>query len=213
MNRTKLISVATMFLPLWFVLVYALVSLQRPDFRHFNMAVSEQGLKGAPNLWVWNVLGYLPGVLIFLFGVALKNNFQTTGKTSIPFVTLALSGLFMAMAECSQATLKTVGRLTMLLHTIGSFGSGFLFMISAFWLPSKFKQSAAWKWFYLPLLLIAAVMVLNAVFVTTGPMPGLGQRIGFACYFVWLALTGFNLMKTLRPPYLALDMAQVLNKI
>ena len=207
MNRTKLISVATMFLPLWFVLVYALVSLQRPDFRHFNMAVSELGAWGAPNLWVWNVLGYfLPGVLIFLFGVALKNNFQTTGKASIPFVTLALSGLFMAMAGVFPGDFENRRSLTMLLHTIGSFGSGFLFMISAFWLPSKFKQSAAWKWLYLPLLLIAAVMVLNAVFVTTGPMPGLGQRIGFACYFVWLALTGFNLMKNAETAIPRLDL-------
>ncbi len=196
MNRTKLISVATMFLPLWFVLVYALVSLQRPDFRHFNMAVSELGAWGAPNLWVWNVLGYfLPGVLIFLFGVALKNNFQTTGKASIPFVTLALSGLFMAMAGVFPGDFENRRSLTMLLHTIGSFGSGLMFMISAFWLPSKFKQSASWKWLYIPLLLIAVVMVLNAVFVTTGPMPGLGQRIGFACYFVWLALAAFALRK------------------
>lgn len=200
MNRTKLLGKAAMLLPLWFILVYGLVSMQRTDYRHFNMAVSELGSWDAPNLWVWNSLGYfLPGMVIFFFGLALKSAFKPTGMAATPFVSLALSGLFMAIAGVFPGDFENRRSLTMLLHTVGSFGSGLLFMLSAFWLPGVFKKITTWKWLHLPLLLIAVGMVLNAFLVTTGPMPGLGQRIGFACYFVWIALAGFNLSKNPEP--------------
>lgn len=200
MNRTKLISIASIIAPIWFASIYGLVSMQRPDFRHFNQAVSELGSWDAPNLWVWNVLGYfLTGMIIFFLGLAVKQVFGPRGMASTPFFTLALSGLFMAIAGVFPGDFENRSSLTMILHTIGSFGSGLFFMISAFWLPSTFKKVPSWKWLFPPLLLIAIGMVLNTFLVTSGPTPGLGQRIGFACYLVWVALVGFALFKHPHP--------------
>lgn len=200
MNRTRLIAIASIAAPIWFAVVYALVSLQRPDFRHFNQAVSELGSWDAPNMWVWNCLGYfLTGMVICFLGLAVRQVFSPRGMASTPFVTLALSGLFMAIAGVFPGDFENRSSLTMIFHTIGSFGSGLFFMISAFWLPSVFKKVPSWKWLSIPLMLIAIGMVLNTFLVTTGPMPGLGQRIGFACYLLWVALVGVALVKSPSP--------------
>ena len=58
-----------MVLPLWFTVIYLLVSSLRNDYRHFNMAISELGSIGAPNAFLWNLLGYIAsGGMIFYLG-------------------------------------------------------------------------------------------------------------------------------------------------
>ncbi|MBV1776356.1 DUF998 domain-containing protein [Burkholderiaceae bacterium DAT-1] len=196
MNRVRAIGLANMAVPVWFVGVYAWVAMQRPDFRHFNQAVSELGAWGAPNMWVWNALGYLlPGLLILSLGLALRRQFQVRGRTAIPFTALVLSGAFMAISGVFPGDFENRTSPSMILHSVGSFGSGLCFMVAAFWLPGRFRQVDSWKGIYWPLLGIAIAMVLNTFLVTPGPTPGLGQRISFACYFFWVALVGWAMYR------------------
>jgi hypothetical membrane protein len=52
------------------------MSSLHPNYSHFTKAISELGSLDAPNLWVWNIGGYiLPGVAVSLLGLGLARHF------------------------------------------------------------------------------------------------------------------------------------------
>lgn len=140
-RRIGLIAVIT---PVWFVGVYLVMASRRPEYSHLTKAISELGSLDAPNLWVWNVLGYvLPGLAVALLGVGLWREFAGLGrKATVPTMALLASGLFMALSGVFPGDFDNRSSLTMVLHTLSSLGSFVVFLVAGFGLPQGVSSAA-----------------------------------------------------------------------
>lgn len=198
MKHWRWIGAAAMLTPIWFALVYALVSATRPEFRHFNQAVSELGSWEAPHRWWWNLLGYvLPGLVVVLLGQALKSRLALQGIAAFPCFALSLSGLLMVLSGVFPGDFENRAAPSMQLHSIGAYGSGLCFIVAAFGLSVRLRKLADWRGLNRWAGLALAGLLLSG-FWRVSDWPGLGQRLSFACFFVWVALLGFGLYRAPR---------------
>lgn len=101
---------------------------------------------------------------------------------------MLLSGVFPGDFENRTST-------TMLLHTIASILSYLFFLIGGFGLLKISAKSEIFKGLHYYLLVILLLSIITG-FVRYGDMPGLGQRITFMCYFVWIAIFGWAIFKS-----------------
>ena len=86
--------------------------------------------------------------------------------------------------------------LTMLIHTIGSFGSYFFFLIGAFTYPKLMNKTDYWKSTKKPTLIFTYLTILFGAWVFVFPdIPALGQRIVFIFYFLWIIYTAIRLYR------------------
>lgn len=195
-RRIGLIAVTT---PLWFLIVYLVMSALRPEYSHLTKAISELGSLDAPYKWVWNILGYiLPGIAVALLGMGLRREPPFAGNEArIPLWALIASGLLMSMSGIFPGDFENRTSTTMILHAVGSFGSFLAFLIAGFWLPMLFRKHAQWRWVVWPSLVLVIGSIATG-FLRTGAAPGLGQRLGFACFFLWVALVGFSMLQNQR---------------
>lgn len=197
MISQRTIGFAAVFAPLWFLAIYLLMSNMRPEYSHFNDAISELGSLDAPNLWGWNIFGYiLPGLVIVLLGTGLKREFSPLSRVAtIPYAALMASGLFMALSGVFPANMSDFGSATTLIHIIGSTGCIIAFLAAGFWFPFCFRKRIAWHWLAWPSLALVVGSIV-AGFLRSGDTGGVGQRLTFACFFLWVALVGFALLRT-----------------
>jgi hypothetical membrane protein len=188
-----LIALAT---PFWFLTIYLIMSSRRPEYSHLTKAISELGSLDAPNRWFWNILGYiLPGLAIALLGVGLNRDFALAGRrASIPSYALVTSGLFLMMSGVFPGDFENRTSTTMILHTVGSLGSFAAFLVAGFWLFMVFRSRESWRWVALPSLALVIASIATG-FLRSGAAPGLGQRLGFACVFMWIGLVGYTLIR------------------
>ncbi len=199
LSQRRIGSIA-LITPLWFLAVYLIMSTMRPDYSHSTDAISELGSLDAPNLWAWNIFGYiLPGVAIALLGAGLRREFAALGRTAlIPSVALMAAGLLMALSGAFPANMADFESITTRLHRTGSFGCYFAFLIAGFWFPSLFRKNKSWHWSARPsLILVWATIAIGLLRFFEG-MGGLGQRLTFLCFFLWIALIGFALLQANR---------------
>lgn len=100
---------------------------------------------------------------------------------------MTLSGIFPGNFDDRQS-------MTMILHTIGSFGSYLFFLIGAFTYPKQMRKSEYWKQAIKPTLIFTWLTILFGgwVFVFQN-YPAVGQRIVFVFYFLWIAFTAYKL--------------------
>ncbi len=196
MNSQRRIGQIALLTPLWFLVIYTVMASQRPEYRHFHNAISELGTLDAPNLWAWNILGYiLPGIAISLLGFGLKRELVPINRNAIfPALALVASGIFMALSGASPANLADRGSASTMLHLVGSFGCLIAFLIAGFWLPKYFRCNTQWRWVAWPSLLLV-ISSIGTLFLRSGATPGLGQRLTFLCLFSWIALVGFALLR------------------
>jgi len=201
MISTRKIGFAAVFTPLWFLATYLLMSGMRPEYSHSRNAISELGSLDAPNLWVWNIFGYfLPGLVIALLGAGLKREFSPSGRAaSIPFFALIASGFFMALSGMFPANMADFESATTLVHIIGSTGCFVAFLVAGFWLPFCFRKQIAWHWLTWPSLVLVIGSIVSG-FLRSGEISGVGQRLTFSCFFLWVALLGFALWRSNERP-------------
>ena len=179
--------------PAWFLLIYFAMSARRPEYSHLTKAISELGSWDAPNLWVWNLLGYiLPGLAISYLGVGLLREFSP--KARIPSTALIVSGLLMALSGVFPGDFENRQSPSMLMHLVGSLGSYVAFLVAGIGLLRAMRSAPAWRWAAWPSLALVLLSVATG-FLRSGTAPGLGQRLGFACFFLWVALMGFAMMR------------------
>ncbi|MGH2543857.1 MAG: DUF998 domain-containing protein [Ardenticatenaceae bacterium] len=192
----KKIGQIALLTPLWFLAVYLIMSSARPEYSHTTDAISELGSLDAPNLWAWNVLGYiLPGLLIALLGIGLKREFSVVGQgAKIATAALIATGLFMALSGAFPANMADFKSTTTRIHTIGSFGCYIAFLVTGFWLPYYFRKVASWHWVVRPSLAVVILSIATG-FLRFGGMGGIGQRLTFLFFFLWVALAGFALWR------------------
>ncbi len=172
----------------------------RPEYSHFNQAVSELGFFGAPNALAWNLIGFItPGVLVSICGatIALK-----LGKRRDSLYWLfVISGLGFAGAGALPAEMPngspdmesywTIG------HLLMTFVSAIPWVIAAFLLAHRARKlisnsSIVIATYALALFAVSGLLP-NAIAPSISFLaenPGLGQRTGFAIYFIWFLVAG-----------------------
>jgi hypothetical membrane protein len=197
MISRKNIGLIAVVTPFWFLAVYLIMSSRRPEYSHLTKAISELGSLDAPNRWFWNILGYiLPGLAIALLGVGLKRDFAPAGRrASIPSHALVASGLLMAMSGVFPGDFENRASTTMILHTVASLGSFAAFLVAGFGLPKLFRSRESWRWVAVPSLALVVASIVTGL-LRSGAAPGLGQRLGFACVFLWIGLVGCALIRS-----------------
>ena len=196
MPSSKTIGLLGLIAPMWFIFLYLVMSSLRPEYSHLTKAISELGSLDAPNKWVWNILGYiLTGLAISLLSYGLWKEFRAQKRSFIPIVALTLSGLLMALSGIFPGDFDNRESLTMLLHTIGSLGSFAAFLLAGFWLPNIFRNVSSWRWIATPSVTLVVLSIVTG-FLRSGSMPGLGQRLGFLSYFLWVMLVSYGLWRS-----------------
>lgn len=181
--------------PTLFWITYLVMSNLRPEYSFLTKAVSELGSLDAPNKWSWNVLGYiLPGILIAIYSFGLYKNITPDGGNRIPLIAFILSGLFMSLSGVFPGDFENRQSTTMLLHTVGSFGSYIFFLIGAFTYPKQMKKSEYWRKSIKPTILFTWLTILFGSWPFIFPStPSVGQRIVFFFYFLWILYTAIKL--------------------
>lgn len=179
-----------------FWVTYFLMSSIRTDYLHKTKAVSELGSVGASNGVIWNVLGFITvGLLISVFSLGLHKSISTSGKGRVAFVLLFASGIFWAFAGVFPGDFDDKSSLTMILHAVGAMGSGLFFVLSVFSYVPAMKASTYWRAAIAPSLTLGIAFILSG-FLRVGSAPALGQKVGFAIFFVWLCFMAYKLYKT-----------------
>lgn len=194
----KLYALAGLAAPLLFWLTYFILAARRPAFSFLYKAISELGSVDAPDLWVWNVFGYIiPGCLIAIFSVGLYRNIVPVGHARSALVGLVASGLLMALAGIFPGDFNDRQSVTMLLHTLGSFGSYLGFLVGAFAFHTQMKLNKNWASAALPTLLFTWMTIVFGAWPFVFPdFPAAGQRLVFGFYFLWITYTAFRLYHT-----------------
>jgi hypothetical membrane protein len=193
--KNKRFGIIGLSAPLILGLTYMIMSAQRPEYSFLTKAISELGSLDAPNKWYFNVFGYiLPGVLISIFSIGLYRSMAQKTSSRMPLIGIFLSGLFMAISGIFPGDFDDRTSSTMILHTVGSFGSYIFFLIGAFTYPKLMRESNYWKSVILLSLTLTWLTIIFGAwpFVFTD-IPGVGQRIVFSLYFLWIALHAFKL--------------------
>jgi hypothetical membrane protein len=187
--------------PLLFWVTYLVMSNLRAEYSFLTKAVSELGSLDAPNRWTWNILGYvLTGLLISVYSFGLFKSISNGQGSKFPLVSFVLSGLFMSLAGIFPGDFNNRQSTTMLIHTIGSFGSYLFFLIGAFTYPGQMKKSDYWKKYIKPTLIFAWLTILFGVWPFLFPaIPGVGQRLVFFFFLLWIFYTSVGLYKSVEP--------------
>jgi hypothetical protein len=77
----------------------------------------------------------------------------------------------------------------------GALAASGLFMIMAGAFPGNFHKREPWRWLTWPSLTLALTAIATG-FLRPGTAPGLGQRLTFRCFFLWVGLVGFGLARS-----------------
>ena len=188
-----IIGIAT---PIVFLTTYIIMSSIRPEYSMFTKAISELGSVDAPRKWIWNSFGYiLTGLLIVIYAFGLYKNMTAEKSSKLPLYGILLSGLFMAISGIFPGDFDNKQSTTMLLHTIGSFGSYIFFLIGAFTYPKLMNKTDYWKRAKKPTLIFTYLTIVFGAWLFIFPnIPALGQRIVFFFYFLWIFYTAIKLI-------------------
>ncbi len=168
----------------------------RPEYSMFTKAISELGSVDAPKKWIWNSFGYiLTGLLIAIYSFGQYKNMAIEKSSKLPLYGILLSGVFMAIAGIFPGDFNNRESTTMLLHTVGSFGSYIFFLIGAFTYTKLMNKTEYWKRVKKPTLIFTYLTIVFGAWAFIFPnIPALGQRIVFFFYFLWIFYTAIKLL-------------------
>lgn len=177
---------------------YFVMANMRPEYSFKYKAISELGSLDAPNLWFWNILGYIiPGLLIAMFSIGLYKYSAKNINSKIPYYGLILSGLFMTLSGIFPADMENRKSTTTILHMIGSYGSYISFLFTAFTYPKIWKKNTNWQPLIKPTLIcVWLTIVFGSWYLFFPNIPSVGQRIVFLFYFLWIVISAIRLYKT-----------------
>jgi hypothetical membrane protein len=185
------------FLIAQFWALYFIMAMARPEYSFLTKAISELGTVDAPNLWMWNILGYiLTGVLIAVYSYGLFQSISDGNSNKLPMIAFIGSGLFMSLSGFFPGDMDNRTSLTTILHLVGSIGSYVCFLVAAFTYPKQMRKSVYWKKAITPTLAFTYLTILFGAwpYIFTN-MPGAGQRLVFIFYFLWIFYTALMLYK------------------
>lgn len=179
---------------LFAVSVVGFAAVRTDGYTHGTKAVSELGAQGAPLAAAFNTMGFIvPGILVVVMGAVLYR--RVTAPRKLGPVLLGLSGVSLAVAGLFPVDMEVRSSVSSQLHLAGAMLCGVLWALSLFWIAPQLKKTAQFSrigrltpWF---VLFLVANIAWQVVWQSTGALlPGWGQRIGFAGYFLWLGIVG-----------------------
>ncbi len=168
--------------------------MRTDGYTHATKAVSELGARGAPLAAAFNTVGFiLPGILVIVMAFVVYRCVTAPRKSGA--VLLALSGISLAVAGIFPVDMELRSSVSSQLHLAGAMLCGLLWALSLFWVAPLLRKQPEFStigrltpWF---VLFLVANLGWQIVWQSTGALlPGWGQRIGFAGYFLWLAIIG-----------------------
>ncbi len=164
----------------------------RPDYSHFTKAVSELGVWGAPNMWAFNVLGFiLPGLLLAAFGWAFARR-AAPGNWFVALL-LPLGGVGLMIAGLFPGDMQHMQSLTTIGHVAGATASLLFWIIALIALVISTRKT----WPSLASLSLIAVLAVVATFLLYGAphvSRAIVQRATFAEFFGWYAAASLMLL-------------------
>lgn len=183
-----------MVAPILFWSTYFIMAGLRPEYSFYTKAISELGSVDDPNKWVWNIFGYImPGLLVSFYAYGLFSSNSMKSKR-LPMIGFVLSGLFMAMSGVFPGDFDNRQSTTMLLHTIGSFGSYLFYLLGAFTYAKEAKKTNYWNRTSKPVLIFTWLTILFGAWPFVFPdIPAVGQRLVFFFYFLVIFYTALKL--------------------
>jgi hypothetical membrane protein len=195
---SKAYSIIGLVLPIWFFVVYVIMSSLRPEFSFLTKAISELGSVDALNKWWWNILGYfVPGIAIAVFSFGLYRNISPHKTNKWPLIGMAGSGLFMALSGIFPGDMDNRQSFTMIMHLVGSMGSYFFFLVGAFTFAKQMKASSHWKASSkITLVITWCTILLGSLSYLLPQTPGVGQRLVFLFYFMWIFYTAWKMFRS-----------------
>lgn len=173
-------------------------SVRSDGYTHATKAVSELGAVGAPNAPAFNLLAFVvPGVLVIVLAGVIRRAAGPRGARTGPAL-LAASGAALVVAGVFPVDMAHRGSPGSIAHFAGAMLVGVFWAAGLFWLGPLLRREVGLRvlgrlspWFVLFLL---ANVAWQAAWQSGGlVLPGWGQRIAFAGYFLWVALTGLTL--------------------
>lgn len=203
----RLIAYMNVLMPLWFLALYLVMSSARKDYSHLTDAISELGSLDAPNLWAWNILGYvLPGITIALLGIALYRVFPSHPRRS-KFAAFGLVGfgLLMALSGAFPANMSDLSSTTSEVHILCAMGSFPFFLVAGLLYPKIFLANGNWKWVSVPSLVLVMLSIASGLLRFWGDYPGVGQRVTFVAVFLWLLFVSIAFSRSIRYPNRCVD--------
>lgn len=194
---TKQYALLGLLSPIMLWTTYFIMANSRPEYSFKYKAISELGSLDAPNLWTWNVFGYIiPGLLISLFSIGLHQSVLQGKANKLPLYGLFCSGLFMSFSGIFPADMENRNSLTTILHMVGSYGSYISFLMVAFSYPKQWKKDNYWAAAIKPTLIFTWLTILFGTWYIMFPsIPSVGQRLVFLFYFSWIIFTAYKLFK------------------
>lgn len=183
--------------PVLFWITYFIMASARPEYSFQTKAISELGSVDAPYKWAWNILGYgVTGLFISIYGYGLFQSVSQNTGSKLPLIGIMLSGLFMALSGIFPGDFDNRQSVTMLMHTIGSFGSYLFFLLGAFTYPQQMKKSRYWQTVTKLTLVFTWLTILFGAWPFLFPaIPAVGQRFVFLFYFGWIFYTALKLYR------------------
>lgn len=177
-----------------------------PGYSHFHKAISELGAFGAPHALAWNLIGFIiPGLLLAACGAGLGRAIDVSGRATIVYWLLVLSGVGFAGTGVIPAEMRqgspfmrspfTVG------HVVMTLLSGIPWTIAAFLVVGRVKQNPVWQHSTRVSIVLAVACVVGFALNILAPSlpvladrPGLAQRISFGVYFAWFLIMAGQLL-------------------
>jgi hypothetical membrane protein len=175
--------------PLWFLTVYLLFSTLNSDFDHQSDPVSALGAIGEPLAPFWNFAGFVvPGLMIALFGRLFAVNFRASLVASAAGTSIAISGLLLASAGIFPSRLGLFAPGSSVAHEASGWGAAAAFLVGGLLFSwTLLTETRIGIRALYPLILVVGTLAYQVI----GPDQWwLGQRVGFACYFVWIGVVG-----------------------
>lgn len=167
-------------------------------YTHGTKAVSELGAAGAPHAAAFNLLAFIvPGMLVLVLAAVIGRAAGPRGARTGPAL-LAGSGIALVAAGVFPVDMAQRASAGSMAHAAGAMLTGICWAAALFWLGPLLRRELGLRtlgrltpWFVLFLLVNVA---WQAAWQSGGVvLPGWGQRIGFAGYFLWVALVGLAL--------------------
>ena len=175
--------------PFWFFGVYLLVSFGNPTFSHVVDPISKLGSLGQPRAIVWNLLGFvLPGVVITGLGLKISKAFPSKLTARMAGMSLAMSGSLVVVAGLFPNDPLHPAALTNQVHDLSGWVSLSAFLVAGLITPWVLWPRSGLSWISVgPFLIVYGSLAYQ---LWGSPQWWLGQRIGFAAYFLWVAVIG-----------------------
>ena len=177
-----------------------------PGYSHSHKAISELGAFGAPHALAWNLIGFVtPGLLLAACGAGLARAIEVSGRTTLVYWLLVISGLGFAGTGLIPAEMRdgspfmqspfTIG------HVVMTLLSGIPWTIAAFLVVWRIKRNPAWQRARKVSIILAGGCVAGLALNILAPAlpilmhrPGLAQRISFGIYFAWFLIMALHLV-------------------